>query len=125
MTGVFATRAGLWSKLGFGSGTPPVAPDLVVASLYQGPMTLFAGRVDESAAFPWAVQAGGDNSGMAVAPWDIVLTGHSSHSLTVAGMFRTTAYFGDKVPEQLQSYEKIGNPFVVHLNSEAEYDYCK
>jgi hypothetical protein len=28
------------------------------------------------------------------------------------------------VPEQLQAGAESGNPFVVHLNSEAEYDYC-
>jgi hypothetical protein len=124
VAGVFGSGTRLWSKLGFGSGSPPVASQITLASLYQGPLTLFAARVDAECAFPWAVQAGGDNSGMATAPWDIVMTGHASHSLTLAGMFATTAIFGDQVTETLQSYEKVGNPFVVHLNSEAEYDYC-
>jgi hypothetical protein len=125
VAGVFATGTRLWSKLGFGSGFPKNPANITLASSYQGPLTLFAARVDPGCAFPWAVQAGGDNSGMITAPWDIVLTGHTSHSLTVAGMFKSTAIFGDRVTEQLQSYEKVGNPFVVHLNSEAEYDYCR
>lgn len=125
VAGVFAIGTRFWSKVGFGSGSPPVASQITLASLYQGPLTLFAGRVGPDCAFPWAVQAGGDNSGMATDPWDIVMTGHASHSLTLAGMFKSTAIFGDQVTEQLQSYEKVGNPFVVHLNSEAEYDYCK
>ena len=104
--------------------------DLNIASLYQGPSTLYVSRVDAGAFFDWAVQAGGDNSGMgltprvALSPWDIVLTGHASHSVTVAGMFHTKAYFGDQVPEALDAVEGTGNPFVLHLNSQAEYDYC-
>jgi hypothetical protein len=125
VTGAFATRTSFWSKLGFGSGTPPNGPDVTLASLAQGPTTLFVARTDPSGGFPWAVQAGGDNSGMIANPWDIVLAGHGSHSVTIAGMFNATAYFGDQVPEQLQANIEVGNPFVVHLNSEAEYDYCQ
>jgi hypothetical protein len=131
VAGIFGIKTSFWGKLGFGSGSPPGSPDLSIASLYQGPTTLFAARVDASAIFDWAVQAGGDNSGMTspsevpISPWDIVLTGHASHSLTLAGMFHTSATFGDKAPETLQSADAtVGNPFVVHLNSEAEYDYC-
>jgi hypothetical protein len=131
VAGIFGVKTNFWSKLGFGSGAPPGSPDLSIASLYQGPSTLFVARVDASASFGWAVQAGGDNSGMAsnppeaVSTWDIVLTGHASHSVTLAGMFHTSAMFGDRVPEALQSSDpSVGNPFVVHLNSEAEYDYC-
>ncbi len=58
---------------------------------------------------------------------DLVMTAHPSHSLTVAGMFTANAVFGD----QAASHETLsvavggaGNPFVVHLNSEEEYDYC-
>jgi hypothetical protein len=125
VAGVFATGTQFWSKVGFGSGFPPGNADIVLASLYQAPVTLFAARVDTNGYFPWAVQAAGNGSGMISAPWDIVMTGHTSHSVTVAGMFRTTAIFGDQRTEELQASEKVGNPFVVHLNSEAEYDYCR
>jgi hypothetical protein len=93
---------------------------------------LFVARADESSAFDWAVQAGGDNSGMITKPlWDVVLAAHPSHSATVAGIFNQSASFGDQVVETLSSplgadgaSSTLGSPFVVHLNSQAEYDYC-
>lgn len=125
VAGTFGSVTKFYGKIGFGSGPPPGGAQLTVASLYQGPDTLFAARVDESAGFAWAVQAGGDNSGMATSSWDVVMTGHASHAVTIAGMFNAQSYFGDQVPELLQADPELGNPFVVHLNSEAEYDYCQ
>ena len=90
------------------------------------------------AVFGWAVQAGGDNSGMTSLPiegqttpvWDVVMTAHPSHSATLAGIFNNGSTFGDQVTEGLQSWlaadgslSNIGNPFIVHLNSQAQYDY--
>jgi hypothetical protein len=131
--GMFATGTSFWSKVGFGSGSPQVAADFSIASAQRqpGPATLFLARVNESSIFDWAVQAGGDNSGMATGSWDIVLTAHPSHSATIAGIFNQTRTFGDQVTESLQSWlnadgspSTLGSPFVVHLNSQAEYDYC-
>jgi hypothetical protein len=134
VAGTFATGTSFWSKVGFGSGSPQSTADLSIVSAQQqpGPSTLFLARVDENSAFHWAVQAGGDGSGMGTAPWDVVLTAHPSHSATVAGIFNVTATFGDKgKTESLSSWldatgapSTLGNPFVVHLNSQAEYDYC-
>ncbi len=127
VAGRFAGATSFWSKVGFGSGLPGASADFNVKSALATPgaSTLFVARVDAKSTFGWAAQAGGDNSGMATAPWDIVLAAHPSHSTTVAGMFSATAIFGDQVTETLQVAPGAGNPFVVHLNSEAEYDYCK
>ena len=126
VAGKFAGATGFFSKVGFGSGPPSASADFNVKSALGTPGTssLFVARVDAKSAFGWAGQAGGDNSGMATAPWDIALAAHPSHSATVAGLFNTTAIFGDQVTETLQGIG-ASNAFVVHLNSEAEYDYCK
>ena len=125
VAGIFATGTSFYSSVGFGTGVPKNAANFKVATVFQGPQTLFVARVDQNSKFSWAVQAGGDNSGMAVAPWDIVMTAHPSHSITLAGMFSANANFGDQVPEPLQVVAgATGNPFVVHVNSEEEYDYC-
>jgi hypothetical protein len=133
LAGTFATSTSFWSKVGFGSGTPQITADLVISSAQRqpGPSTLFVARVDPSSYFKWARQAGGDNSGLGTAPWDVVLAAHPTHSATVAGIFNQTAVFGDQVTESLSSWldvtgapSALGSPFVVHLNSQAEYDYC-
>lgn len=128
VAGIFASSTSFFSKVGFGSGLPSGNADFDIKSALAtpGPSTLFVARVDAKSVFGWAVQAGGDGSAMATAPWDVVLAAHPSHSTTVAGIFNTTAIFGDQVTETLQAAPgAVGNPFVVHLNSEAEYDYCK
>jgi UDP-N-acetylmuramyl pentapeptide phosphotransferase/UDP-N-acetylglucosamine-1-phosphate transferase len=51
------------------------------------------------------------------------MTTHASGSISLGGMFATISVFGDQVPEQLTTMSP-GNPFVVHVNSQAEYDYC-
>jgi hypothetical protein len=134
VAGTFATGTSFWSKVGFGSGSPQSSADLSIASAQQqpGPSTLFLARVDENSAFYWAVQAGGDGSGMGTL-WDIVMTAHPSRSATVAGIFNMTATFGDQgKSESLSSWlnvdgapSTLGNPFVVHLNSQAQYDLCQ
>ncbi|RYZ10213.1 MAG: hypothetical protein EOO73_01155 [Myxococcales bacterium] len=126
VAGRFAGSTSFWSKVGFGAGAPSTGADFAVKSALATPgaSTLFVARVDAKSVFGWAVQAGGDGSGMATAPWDIVLAAHPSHSTTVAGLFNSTAIFGDQVTETLQAIG-TSNAFVVHLNSEAEYDYCK
>lgn len=123
VAGVFTQSAQFYGKLGFGSGLPPVAASASLTG-EQGQLTLFAARTSASVAFPWALRAGGEGSGMiSQATWDVVLTGHPSHALTLAGMFNVSAKFGDRKTEELQA-GRLGNPFVVHVNSEAEYDYC-
>jgi hypothetical protein len=128
VAGTFVGSTSLWSRVGFGSGLPGVNADFTLKSALAaaGPKTLFLARVDAKSVFGWAVQAGGDNSLMTTSPWDVVLAAHPSHSSTVAGIFNATAIFGDQVTETLQAAPgAVGNPFVVHLNSEAQYDYCK
>jgi hypothetical protein len=127
VAGRFGGAASFWSKVGFGAGPPSSGADFDVKSALgtPGASTLFVARVDDSSVFGWAAQAGGDNSGMTTAPWDLVLAAHPSHATTVAGMFNANAIFGDQVTEALQVAPGAGNPFLVHLNSEAEYDYCK
>ncbi|HEX2875109.1 MAG TPA: hypothetical protein VHP33_27850 [Polyangiaceae bacterium] len=140
--GTFATGTSFWSKVGFGSGAPKGSADFSIASLQRqpGPATLFLARVNQDAVFDWAVQAGGDASGMTSPPvvdgqttpvWDVVLCAHPSHSATLAGIFNQGSIFGDQVTETLQSWlaadgslSNVGNPFIVHLNSQAQYDYC-
>jgi hypothetical protein len=134
VAGTFAAGTSFWSKVGFGAGAPQGAADFAIASRLRqpGPATLFLARVEESAFFAWAVDAGGDNSGMVTTPWDVVLTAHPSHSATVAGIFNQTSTFGAPAKtESLSSWlgadgapSTLGSPFVVHLNSQAEYDYC-
>jgi hypothetical protein len=136
VAGVFATSTNFYSSVGFGSGPPKNGPSFTTNSQAQGPWTLFAARVDTASRFGWAVQAGGDKSGMITAPdansppWDVVMTEHPSHSITVAGMFKADASFGDQKTELLTVITPVGaktptpNPFVVHLNSQEEYDYC-
>lgn len=127
LAGTFALNTSFWSSVGFGAGAPSGAADFTVksAATTVGPQTLFLARVDAKSAFDWGVQAGGDNSGMTTAPWSIVLAAHPSHSATVAGIFNAPAVFGDQVTENLTAApDSVGNAFVVHLNSEAEYDYC-
>jgi len=134
VAGTFTAHTSFWSKLGFGDGAPQAQPNIVIKSALRqaGPSTLFVARADDSSAFDWAVQAGGDNSGMITKPlWDVVLAAHPSHSATVAGIFNQAASFGDQVVETLSSPfdanggpSALGSPFVVHLNSQAEYDYC-
>ncbi len=122
--GTFQTGTSFYSSVGFGAGPPKNAANFTVASQGQGPLTLFVARVDQSSKFGWAVQAGGDGSGMTTTS-DLVMTAHSSHSITLAGLFTANALFGDKVPEALQVTVGVAsNPFLVHLNSEEEYDYC-
>ena len=116
--------------MGFGSGIPQTPPNFTTDSTTaQAPWTLFVARVDTGSKFGWAKQAGGDNSGM-VSAGDIVMTEHPSHSMTVAGMFNANAIFGDVKTELLTVVTPVGNPtatpnpFVVHLNSQEEYDFC-
>jgi hypothetical protein len=123
VTGVFQTSTSFYSSIGFGTGAPKNAPDHAIKSVSQGPLTLLVARVGEKSNFGWAVQAGGDGSGMTTSPWDLVLAAHPSHSVTVAGLFNVASVFGDKVSEQLAPADS-GSPFVVHVNSEEEYDYC-
>jgi hypothetical protein len=126
VAGTFQTGTSFYGSVGFGTGTPPKAADYTVASLGQGPLTLFVARVDQASRFRWAKQAGGDGSGMTTNA-DLVMTAHPSHSITVAGMFTANAVFGDQPPSQETlsvAAGAVGNPFVVHLNSEEEYDYC-
>jgi len=128
VAGTFAATTSFWGDLGFGSGKPASSADLSVKSAMArpGPLTLFLARVNVKTAFDWGVQAGGDFSGMTTAPWNVVLTGQPSHSATVAGIFNANAIFGDQVTETLAGApDTVGNAFIVHLNSEAEYDYCK
>jgi hypothetical protein len=127
VVGLFASATSLWSGLGFGGGTLP-AETFSLARAHGGTPTLFVARADQASAFKWAIQAGGDGSGMA--NWDIVATGHGlNHAVTLAGMFRTTAIFGDDLQmktETLTPDVELGSPFVVHVNSEGEYDLvCK
>ncbi len=133
VAGTFATSTKFWSKVGFGSGAPQGTPiEIKSTSAQPGPTTLFLARVDASSSFGWAVPAGGDNSGMvSSAAWDVVLAAHPSHSATIAGIFNSKATFGDAKPEALQApldanggLSTLGNPFVVHLNSQQKYDYC-
>lgn len=127
VAGTFSSTGSFWSNVGFGAGAPSVGADFTIksAATNVGPLTLFLARVDTKSAFGWAVQAGGDNSGMATTPWNIVMTAHGSHAATVAGIFNATADFGDQKIESLTGAPgTVGNAFVVHLNSEAEYDYC-
>ncbi|HYQ17990.1 MAG TPA: hypothetical protein VEQ58_19590, partial [Polyangiaceae bacterium] len=128
VAGTFAATTSFWGDLGFGSGKPASSADLSVKSAMArpGPLTLFLARVNQKSAFDWGVQAGGDFSGMTTAPWNVVLAAHPSHSATVAGIFNANAIFGDQVTETLAGApDTVGNAFIVHLNSEAEYDYCK
>ena len=126
VAGTFQTGTSFYGSVGFGTGAPQKAPDYTIASLGQGPLTLFVARVDQASRFSWAKQAGGDGSGMTTNA-DLVMTAHPSHSITVAGMFTANAVFGDQPPSQETlsvAAGAVGNPFVVHLNSEEEYDYC-
>ncbi len=134
VAGTFANTTEFWSKVGFGSGTPQSTPiEIKSSSAQPGPTTLFLARVDSSSSFGWAVPAGGDNSGMvSSATWDVVLAAHASHSATIAGIFNSNATFGDARQEALQApldanggLSTLGNPFVVHLNSQQKSDYCK
>lgn len=127
IAGTFTRGARFWSKVGFGSGPIAAPADFSVISPNQGIDTLYAARVAGGSVFKWAVQAGGDNSGLSSQPgWDISLAAHPSHALTLAGMFANSAVFGDQVPELLSpGSPETGSPFLVHLNSEAEYDFCK
>jgi hypothetical protein len=121
--GIFNADVGFYGNVGLVGGTP-ATPDFTIASLFNGPATLFVADVDNEAKFSWGVQAGGDNSGMTTAAgWDVVMTTHASGSISLGGMFATISVFGDQVPEQLTTMSP-GNPFVVHVNSQAEYDYC-
>jgi hypothetical protein len=123
----FSSTNSFWSNVGFGPSAPSLGADFTIksAATNVGPLTLFLARVDTKSTFGWAVQAGGDNSGMATAPWNIVMTAHGSHAATVAGIFNAKADFGDQKVESLTGAPgTVGNAFVVHLNSEAEYDYC-
>lgn len=134
VAGTFGARTMFWSKVGFGAGAPKGGADFAIASSLRqaGPSTLFLARVVAASAFPWGIAAGGDNSGMTTTPWDVVLTAHPSHSATVAGIFNQSATFGDPVKTETLSSpldatgapSPLGSPFVVHLNSQAEYDYC-
>jgi hypothetical protein len=123
--GLFSSHTDFWSAVGFGSGKPPAAGiSRFIDSSVNGPSTLFAARVDLASRFAWAVPAGGDGSGMATGNWDIVMTGHPEHAITMAGMFKARDIsFGDKKTELLSADVELGNPFVVHLNSEAQYDF--
>jgi hypothetical protein len=126
IAGTFQTGTSFYDSVGFGTGAPPNAPKYTVASQGQGPLTLFVARVDQASRFGWAKSAGGDGSGMTTNA-DLVMTAHPSHSITVAGMFTANAVFGDQAPSQETLSVvagALGNPFVVHLNSEQEYDYC-
>jgi hypothetical protein len=128
VAGTFATGTSFWSSVGFGDGLPAGGADLSVTSALSKPgaLSLFLARVDAESVFDWAVQAGGDGSGMTTAPWNLALAAHPSHSATVAGIFNASAIFGDQVTETLQSpSDGVGSAFVARLNSEAEYDYCK
>jgi hypothetical protein len=126
VAGTFQRGTSFYSSVGFGAGAPAKPANYTVASQGQGPLTLFVARVDQGSKFLWAKQAGGDGSGMTTNA-DLVMTAHPSHSITVAGMFSANAVFGDQAPshETLSvAAGAVGNPFVVHLNSEQEYDYC-
>ena len=124
LAGTFSEPIALYGDVGFGGGAPPGSPAFTLGG-NGGPDTLFVSRLDEGCRFFWAIQAGGDGSGMTTkAGWDIVQTDHPSRSISLGGMFDTDAVFGDQVPELLTPGDRTGSPFVVHLNSEAEYDYC-
>lgn len=127
VVGHFQSATNLWSGLGFGGGTLPTET-FSLARAHGGVPTLFVARADQSSAFEWAIQAGGDGSGLG--NWDVVATGHGlNHAVTIAGMFRTAATFGDDLQlktEALTPDVDLGSPFVVHVNSEGEYDFiCK
>ncbi|HVY32684.1 MAG TPA: hypothetical protein VHB79_39380 [Polyangiaceae bacterium] len=121
--GIFQFGTSFYSKVGFGSGAPPSSPDIsITGQSAQLSPSLFVARVDEKTHFSWGIAAGGDGSGMGSAG-KIVLTAHPTHSVSVAGLFNVSAIFGDKRTEQL-TWSEQNLPFVVHLNSEEEYDYC-
>ncbi len=123
VVGTFGSPISLYGDVGFGAGPPSGAPFKTLTGV--GPRTLWVARADEGCRLQWAVSARGDGSDMTVvAGWDVVQTDHPSLSISLGGMFRRTATFGDQVPEVLVPANASGSPFVVHLNSEAEYDYC-
>jgi hypothetical protein len=122
IAGTFQFATSFYSSVGFGSGFPKNPPDRSINGQGQLAPTLLAARVDQSSRFGWAVQAGGDGSGMG-SVGDVLLAAHPTHSVTLAGLFNVSAIFGDQVTEQLTTSE-VSIPFVVHLNSEQEYDYC-
>jgi hypothetical protein len=131
VAGTFNARTSFWSNAGFGPGAPKGTATFAITSAQTA---LFLARVNAKSTFGWAVPAGGDNSGMTTTPaWDVVLCAQPSHSLTVAGMFNQSSSFGDvsERSEVLSSWlgadgapSALGSPFVVHLNSQAQYDYC-
>lgn len=125
--GTFQYATSFYSSARFGTGAPPNPADISITgqSLRVQP-SLFVARVYEKPYFGWGIAAGGDGSGMGTrngGAGDIVLAAHPSHSVTVAGLFNNSATFGDKRPDLLTSPQTT-LPFVVHLNSEEEYDYC-
>ena len=124
VAGTFTSPMDLYGNVGFGGGAPSGGADFTLTG--AGPSTLFVGRADTSCRWLWAVTARGDGSGMTTqAGFDVVQTDHPSQSITIGGMFTTSASFGDAKVETLTPGDtKNGSPFVVHLNSEAEYDYC-
>jgi hypothetical protein len=125
--GTFQYATNFYSSIRFGTGTPPNPADISITG--QSPRvqpSLFVARVYEKPYFGWGIAAGGDGSGMGTrngGVGDIVLAAHPSHSVTVAGLFNNSATFGDQYTEVLTTPQTT-MPYVVHLNSEEEYDYC-